>query len=804
MTAQEYSLKDQLQLPEAKPEESKLPQQRRKLSAGGEKVKGRRLSRQLLQTLLPVTLLPLAIASSLGVVITTRAERANSVQALREESFLTSEAASLFVTDNFKVVESLAISPVVQQQLRKGTQKAEEDELNAKPVEQLEQEFDAVKVLEPNFALNQYMTRVVKVESLGELFFTEQNGFNVIISNSTTDFVQSDEDWWLQAKQFGQYVEPVQFDESANTTSVSLSLAVNAVDTDDFLGIVKAVLPQQTFIDRISTYLGNTVKNTQNIQVVDARNGLAFVTVTTDDVVAGDTTVVGGEIIAQFAQALSSKLGRTSDTPDIFRQELQQEAGADIISVNRIQTVADQEVLQATVQYDGRVFSLSTVPELPWVAIASQESAEFAQAGRSLLVVFLLTAIVLGGAATALLLLVSNNLSQPLQTLTQTAQKAATGDLNARADVKGTVETQILGRGFNNLLEQLQSLLSQQKQLADEQKQEREKLENDITQLMEEVGDAADGNLSVRAKLSAGDVGIVADLFNAVIENLRDIAVNVKQSSGQVSGSLLTNEQQILKLVDQAVEEARSMQSTMVAVEEMGQSIQTVAQNANQASELTNDTYVTVQAGSESMQKTADSILELRSTVGETAKKIKRLGESAQKIAQSVGLIDEIALKTNLLAVNASVEASRAGELGQGFTAVAEQVGSLAEQSANATKSIAQIVADIQTETQEVVTAIETGTAQVVDSSSLVKMTQQQLEQVLAKSEQINRLMQNISESTVDQTQSSVSVTELIQKSAQASEQRSQESAQMAQAIQNTAKVAQSLQASVEQFKVDE
>lgn len=804
MTAQEYSLKDQLQLPDSKPEESELPQRKRERSAGGENVKGRRLSRQLLQTLLPVTLLPLAIASSLGIVITTRAERADSVQALREESFLTSEAASLFVTDNFKTVESLAISPVVQQQLTKGAQKAEEDELSAKPVEQLEQEFNAVKVLEPNLALNQYMARVVEVESLGEMFFTERNGFNVITSRAIEDFVQSDEDWWLQAKQFDQYVEPVKLDEASNTTSVSLSLAVNAVGTDEFLGIVKTVLPQQTFIDRISTYLGNTVQSTQNIQVVDARNGLAFVTVTTDDVVAGDTTVVGGETIAQFAQALSSKLGRTSDDPDTFRQELQQEAGADIISVNRIQTVSDQEVLEATVQYDGRVFSLSTVPGLPWIAISSQEASEFAQAGRSLLVVFLITAIILGGAATALLLLVSNNLSQPLQTLTQTAQRAASGDLDARAEVEGTVETQILGRGFNNLLEQLQSLLSQQRQLADEQKEEREKLENDITQLMEEVGDAADGNLSVRAKLSAGDVGIVADLFNAVIENLRDIAVNVKQSTGQVSGSLLTNEQQILKLVDQAVEEARSMQSTMVAVEEMGQSIQTVAQNANQASELTNDTYVTVQAGSESMQKTADSILELRSTVGETAKKIKRLGESAQKIAQSVSLIDEIALKTNLLAVNASVEASRAGELGQGFTAVAEQVGSLAEQSANATKSIAQIVADIQIETQEVVAAIETGTAQVVDSSTLVKMTQQQLEQVLTKSEQINRLMQNISESTVDQTQSSVAVTELIQKSAQASEQRSQESTQMAQAIQNTAKVAQSLQASVEQFKVDE
>ncbi|MGD1857494.1 MAG: methyl-accepting chemotaxis protein [Leptolyngbyaceae cyanobacterium] len=804
MTAQEYSLQDQLPLQEPKPEEATLVQPKSRQTSRIGKVKGRPLSRQLLQTLLPVTLLPLAIASSLGVVITRRAERTNAVQALQNQSFLTSEAASLFVEDNFKTVDSIAFSPAIQQKLVQGGQKAEEDELNEQTVEQLEQAFEQTKLLEPNTSLNQYLARIVEIENLGEIFFTERNGFNVIASDATTDFVQSDEDWWLQSQQFGRYIEPVRLDESANVTSVSLSQAVTAVGTDAFLGVVRSVLPQQTFINQVSNYVGNAIDGTQRVQIVDVRNGLSFITVTTGEVIASDTTVTGGETIAQLSQALSSKLGRDSDTPQTFMQELQQEAGADIISVNRLNTVNDEEILEAVVQHDGRVFSLSTVPDLPWVAISSQEAAEFAQAGRSLLIVFLVTAIILGTASAALLLLTSRNLSQPLQTLTETAQKAATGDLEARASIQGTIETQILGQGFNTLLERLQSLLGQQKDLAEEQKREREKLENDITQLMEEVGDAADGDLSVRAKLSAGDVGIVADLFNAVIENLRDIAVNVKQSTGQVSGSLLTNEQQILKLVDQAVEEAHSMQSTMVAVEEMGESIQTVAQNASQASVLTNDTYVTVQAGSESMEKTANSILELRSTVGETAKKIKRLGESAQKIAQSVSLIDEIALKTNLLAVNASVEASRAGELGQGFTAVAEQVGSLAEQSASATKTIAQIVADIQIETQEVVTAIETGTAQVVDSSSLVKMTQQQLEKVLEKSEQINRLMQNISDSTVNQTQSSVAVTELIQKSAQSSEQRSQESAQMAQAIQSTAKVAQSLQASVEQFKVDE
>ncbi|MBE9068498.1 HAMP domain-containing protein [Leptolyngbya cf. ectocarpi LEGE 11479] len=800
MTAKEYSLNDQLQRKEAT-----SPQKQLFRTLGANNEKGRPLGRQLLQTLLPVTLLPLAVASGLGIVITKNAENEDVLFALKQEAFLASEASGLFVEDSFSTVENLVISPNIQQLLNQANQKAAEDELIDQPVEALEQQFAQTKLLTPNGAINKYLADITAAEELGELFLTESNGLTVAVDSPITDFVQSDEDWWLQSKQFGQYVEPVKFDDSANVVSVSLSRAITPVGSEEFLGVVKSVLPQQVLSTRIANYLSNSLGESQSVQVIDVRNGLALATVPVVEEGAGSANaeVVGGEIIAQFAQALSSKLGRESDSPQLFRQELAQATDARILDVSRTQ-VDGREVLEATVSYDGRNFSLATVTDLPWVAISSEDAVALDQAGLSLLIVFILTAIVLGTASGSLLLALARRLSQPLQTLTEVAQKAAAGDLDARASIQGTFETQILGRGFNNLLEQLQSLLKQQKEAADEQREEREKLENDITQLMEEVGDAADGDLSVRAKLSAGDVGIVADLFNAIIENLRDIAVNVKQSTGQVSGSLLTNEQQILAVVEQAVEEARSMQTTMVAVEEMGQSIQTVAQNANQASSLTNDTYVTVQAGSESMEKTANSILELRSTVGETAKKIKRLGESAQKIAQSVSLIDEIALKTNLLAVNASVEASRAGELGQGFTAVAEQVGSLAEQSANATKTIAQIVADIQTETQEVVTAIETGTAQVVDSSTLVKLTQQQLEQVLTKSEQINRLMQNISDSTVNQNQASVAVTELIQKSAQSSQERSQASAQMAQAIQETAKVAQSLQASVEQFKVEE
>jgi twitching motility protein PilJ len=204
------------------------------------------------------------------------------------------------------------------------------------------------------------------------------------------------------------------------------------------------------------------------------------------------------------------------------------------------------------------------------------------------------------------------------------------------------------------------------------------------------------------------------------------------------------------------------------------------------------------------MDQAVTGILNLRSTVGETAKKMKRLGESSQKISQVVSLIDEIALKTSLLAINASVEAKRAGEQGQGFTVVAEQVGALAEQSAAATKEIAQIAASIQAETQEVATAMELGTTQVVDSTRLVEATKQQLGQVLQRSQEINHLMQSISEATVSQSETSQAVTSLMQQVTQSAETRSQFSRQLAQTIQQTAQVAKELESKVDQFKVDD
>ena len=343
----------------------------------------------------------------------------------------------------------------------------------------------------------------------------------------------------------------------------------------------------------------------------------------------------------------------------------------------------------------------------------------------------------------------------------------------------------------------------QQAAAAEEQRRQREELEESVVALMSEIEGAADGDLTVRARLMAGDMGIVADLFNAVIENLQETAQQVKASAGQVSNSLGTNEGAIRELADKAISEASEIRNTLGSIEAMNQSILNVADNANQAAAIANDAFATARDGNSAMEQTVQGVLNLRGTIGETAKKMKRLGESAQKISQVVSLIDEIALKTNLLAINASVEANRAGEMGQGFTAVAQQVGSLAEQSAAAAKEIARSIAEIQLETQEAIAAMEQGTAEVVDNTRLVETTKDRLADVLNKSQEIDSLMRSISNATNSQAETSQVVATLMQQVTEASEARSMSSRQVAEAMQSTAAVAQSLQSSVEQFKVE-
>ena len=418
-----------------------------------------------------------------------------------------------------------------------------------------------------------------------------------------------------------------------------------------------------------------------------------------------------------------------------------------------------------------------------------------------------LAAIIAGVAMLAIGIvtwLVASRLTQPISKITAASTSLAEGNLDQTVDLQQEDEIGILGDSFNQMAKQLKESIASSEKKAEQQLQEKEQLEAAIYTLIDEVSNATEGDLTVRANLDSLELSTVADLFNAIIDNLQEIAIEAKQSTSQVGSSLKQNEEAIRLLAEKAIAEAKETRDTLMSVEQMSQSIQAVAENANQAEKFADDTYNTVLNSTNDMDKTVDSILNLRMTVGETAKKMKRLGESSQKIAQAVSFVQEIALKTNVLAINASVEAGRAGELGQGFTIVAEQVGALAEQSAAATKEISSIVDEIQAETQEVNQAMETGTSQVVETTRLVETTKQSLELVLEKSQQINQLMESISKTTVSQANTSQNVTNLMQKIAQLSETTSKSSTEVAQSIVETAQVARKLESTVGQFKVAE
>ena len=768
------------------------------------------LRRRLLVSILPAVLLPLLIASAIGYNITQRRAKTEVVEKLEANTLLASKTITTFIRDSLQLTDLVAANPVVIQAMKTGSKKAQEEQLIQQPIDSLETKFAATKLLTTDDSLNNYLQQIVKSGQVAEIFFTERNGLNVAFSNPTSDFVQRDEGWWQNSQKKGTDIGEPEFDESANAIVIAFSQAVKDPQTGEFLGVIKAGVPATTSISDLATYLYGKHSRSAQFQIVDPNNSFVFSNIDFTDVEARDrqemnteeVEVVGGESILQVAKTIMQVVDNALSMEEAQKSIAQLPGFSDI---SLYQEITDSKTsIIAVFRYQDKIYSLSTVPNTDLVSIGVIDYEVVASAGRSLLSVFGLTGLVLGTAALGLIIFLAQQLSRPLTKLSEKTQQVAAGNLDVQANLEGTLETRTLANNFNNLVKQVKESLQNQQALANEQRQQKEKLETAIYTLIDEVSDATEGDLTVRANLDSLELSTVADLFNAIINNLQEIALEAKQSTSQVGSSLKQNEEAIRTLAEQAITEAKETRDTLMSVEQMSQSIQAVAENASQTEQIVNDTYETIVNSTSNMDLTVDSILNLRTTVGETAKKMKRLGESSQKISQAVSFIQEIALRTNILAINATVEAGRAGEYGQGFTIVAEQVGALAEQSAAATKEIASIVAAIQAETQEVNQAMESGTAQVVDSTRLVEATKQSLGLVLEKSQEINQLMESISQSTVSQADTSQNVTNLMQKIAQLSETTSISSKEVAQSIVKTAEVAQKLESTVAKFKVAE
>lgn len=352
-------------------------------------------------------------------------------------------------------------------------------------------------------------------------------------------------------------------------------------------------------------------------------------------------------------------------------------------------------------------------------------------------------------------------------------------------------------------LEQLRVQSEQLTSAAAREKAAKEQLQQRVIQLLAAVQPVFSGDLTIRVPITEDEVGTIADAYNNTIQSLRKIVSQVQSVAGKMTETSHNSGAAIGKLSQQAEEQLHEVTRALDQIQGMVTSTQAVANNAQQVELAVQQANQTVRAGDAAMNRTVDSILVIRETVAETSKKIKRLSESSQKISKVVSLIGNFTTQTQLLALNASIEATRAGEYGRGFSVVADEVRSLARQSADATREIEKLVQDIQSETGAVSTAMDIGIQQVVGGTNLVNETRQQLNEIVAATAKISQLVQGITQATLAQTQQSHLVTQAMTDVATLANKNSAQSSQISTSFQDLMVTAQQLQTSVGQFKVN-
>ena len=291
-----------------------------------------------------------------------------------------------------------------------------------------------------------------------------------------------------------------------------------------------------------------------------------------------------------------------------------------------------------------------------------------------------------------------------------------------------------------------------QRQTVDTQRKENDRNQQAILRLLDELSSLADGDLTVQATVTEDITGAIADSINYAVDALRGLVTTINQSAIQLDSATRQTQALSQHLAKASGAQSKQIASATESAGSMASSVEEVSGNAERAADVARHSVEVAHKGGDAVRRTIDGMNTIRETIQETSKRIKRLGESSQEIGNIVELINDIAEQTNILALNASIQASMAGDAGRGFAVVADEVQRLAERAANATKQIEVLVRTIQTDTNEAVVSMERSTTDVVGGALLAENAGAALEEIEQVSNQIASLVQNISGSARQQT----------------------------------------------------
>lgn len=333
-----------------------------------------------------------------------------------------------------------------------------------------------------------------------------------------------------------------------------------------------------------------------------------------------------------------------------------------------------------------------------------------------------------------------------------------------------------------------------------EHSQQNERNQQAILRLLDELGSLADGDLTVEATVTEDITGAIADSINYAIEKLRELVATINETAIQVDSAAKQTKSTATHMARAAENQALEINAATSSVMSMASSIEEVSGNAERSSDVARHSVDVAHKGGEAVRRTIDGMNTIRETIQDTSKRIKRLGESSQEIGNIVELINDIAEQTNILALNASIQASMAGEAGRGFAVVADEVQRLAERSTNATKQIEVLVRTIQSDTNEAVVSMERSTTDVVGGALLAENAGAALDEIEQVSNQIANLVQNISSSARQQAAAAADVTRRTTKLKEIGVQAGKATAATAAAISKLSELASQLRQTVAGF----
>jgi methyl-accepting chemotaxis protein len=377
------------------------------------------------------------------------------------------------------------------------------------------------------------------------------------------------------------------------------------------------------------------------------------------------------------------------------------------------------------------------------------------------------------------------------------------GDRSIRAVVSGDDEFAMLATSLNNLLDS-QNFASTANPSASSGIGDAAALQAQIEKLLQEVSAVGDGDLRVQAEVTPDTLGVLADSFNYMIEELAKVVGRVQNTAVQVTNASRRVLDRSAELAQASETQVARISQTTQAVEALANFVQDVAHNARSSAEAANEALQNARTGQESVRQSIEGMMLIRENVQETAKKIKRLGERSNEIGEIVRIIEDIADQTNLLALNAAIQSAMAGEHGRGFAVVADEIRLLAERSTESTKRIATLVKSIQGDTYEAVVAMEDSTQEVVKGSQLADEAGRALNSIYTAVERQAHTIEMIAHAANDQASVAEDVANAMTEISEITNRTNAGTQEAAMSVSYLSELSDQLRASVSTFRLPE